>query len=107
MLIEPVMILSRLMMADCRLLRRRLHFLQHAVDPEADAKSFLQRLEMNVARAEHVRLEQEHRDHADDRRVCFIDWARFRPIANFQTKIDRRQVPFAGRPPLHRRCRNI
>ncbi len=53
-------------------LRRRLHFLEHAVDPEPDAKTFLERLEMDVARAELVRLEQEHRDHPDDRRVAAL-----------------------------------
>ena len=53
-----------------QLLRRRLHFLEHAIDAETDAETFLERFEMDVARTELVRFEQEHRHHAHDRRVA-------------------------------------
>ena len=50
-------------------LRRILHLVQNAVDAEADAKAFLERLEMNVARAHVVGLEQEERNQTNDGRV--------------------------------------
>ena len=53
-------------------LRRRLHFLEHAVDAKADAEFFVERLEVNVAGAEPMRLDQEHRDHANDRRIGLV-----------------------------------
>ncbi len=52
--------------------RRRLHFLEDAIDAKAHAEFFVERLEMNVARAEAMRLDQEHGDEADDRRVGFV-----------------------------------
>ena len=55
MLIDRVMILYRLIMAELETLRRRLHFLQHAVDPKSDAKFLVQRFEVNVARAGAMR----------------------------------------------------
>ncbi len=47
---------------DCGLqsLRRRLHFLKDAVDPEPDAKFLLERLEVNIAGAQPMRFDQKH-----------------------------------------------
>ena len=39
-------------------LRRRLHFLEHAVDAETNAELFVERFEMNVAGADVMRFEQ-------------------------------------------------
>ena len=39
-------------------LGRRLHFLQHAVNAKPDAEFFIERLQMNVARARAMRLDQ-------------------------------------------------
>ena len=69
-------------------LRWRLHFLQHAVNPKSDAKFFVQRFEMNIARASAVRLDQQHGYEPDNRRICFIDCGSFCAIAKFQTQID-------------------
>ena len=59
--------------------RRRLHFLEHAVDAEADAEFFVERLEMNVAGARAMGFDQQHRNHADDRRVRFVGRASASP----------------------------
>ena len=61
-------------------LRRRLHFLENAVDAKTDAKFFVERLEMNIARAELVRFDQKHRDHANDRRIRFIACGQLRRL---------------------------
>ena len=50
--------------------RRGLHFLQDAIDAETDAELALERLDVDVARAVRVGLEQEHRNHFDDRRIA-------------------------------------
>ena len=49
-----------------QLLGRIGHDLQHAVDAVAQAQPLLQRLEMNIARAHPVRLEDHEIDQADD-----------------------------------------
>ena len=82
MLIDPVMIFRRLMIADLQFLRRILHLVQHAVDAEAHAETLLQRLEMNVARPHLVRLQQDHRHHLDDRRVAGLAPPPFPPAAS-------------------------
>ena len=46
------------------------HLLQHTVDAEADAKLLFERLEMNVTGTMVVSLEQERRNHFDDRSVA-------------------------------------
>ncbi len=43
---------------------------------------------MNIARAQAVGLDQQHRDHTNDRSICFIASNCFRAVANFETKID-------------------
>ena len=69
-------------------LRRRLHFLKHAVDPEPDAKFLIERLEVNVAGAEPMRFDQQHRDQANDRRVRFVGLADVAAFRDLQAEID-------------------
>ena len=49
--------------------RRRLHFLKDAIDSKPDAKFLVERLEVNITGAKPMRFDEEHRDHANDRRV--------------------------------------
>ena len=67
--------------------RRRLHFLKNAVDAEPDAEFFVERLEMHIARAELVRFDEKHRDHANDRRVGFVGAANVAAFQDFETEI--------------------
>src|SRR3984893_2889623 len=69
-------------------LRRRLHFLQHAVDAKTDTEFLVERLEMNVTRAYAMRFGQQHRYHADNGRIRFIAFRRGRAVADFQIEID-------------------
>src|SRR6266513_117024 len=69
-------------------LRRRLHFLENAVDAKTDAELFVERLEMNIARTEFVRFDDQHRNQPDDGRIRFIDSDCFGAIANLETEID-------------------
>jgi hypothetical protein len=69
-------------------LRRRLHFLQHAINPKPNAEFFIQRFQMNIACAGTVCLDQQHGHEADNWRIGFIDCGRFGAIAKFQTQID-------------------
>src|SRR5207237_3399929 len=69
-------------------LRRRLHFLENAVDAKTNAKLFVERLEMNIARAELVRFDDQHRDQSYDGRVRFIGRDGFGAIADLEAKID-------------------
>ena len=71
--------------------RRRLHFLEDAIDAKADAEFLLERLEVNVARAEAMRLDQEHRDHPDDRRVGFVAGIELSALGDLDSKIERRR----------------
>ena len=66
----------------------RLHFLHYAVDPKTDAKFLIHRFEVNIARAQAVGLDQQHRDHPNDGSICFIACNWFRAVADFETKID-------------------
>ncbi len=88
--------------------RRRLHFLEDAIDAKAHAEFFVERLEMNVARAEPMRLDQEHRDEADDRRVGFVAGIELAALRDLQTEIDVvAQSAAAECRKLRRRCRSI
>ena len=69
-------------------LRWRLHFLQDAIDAEADAEFFLERLEMNVAGAEAMRFDQKHRDHANDGRVRFIASGQLAAFGDLEADFD-------------------
>ena len=69
-------------------LRRRLHFLEDPVDPETDAEFFIERLEMHVTRAQLVRFDEKHRNHADDRRVRFIRPADVAAFDHLEPEID-------------------
>src|SRR5437879_12658675 len=50
-------------------LRWRSHFLPHAVNPKSDAKSYVQRCEMNIARARAVRCDHQHGSEPGNPRV--------------------------------------
>jgi hypothetical protein len=63
-------------------LRRRLHLVEHAIDPETDPETFLERLEVDVARADFVRFDEEERDEPDDRRVAAIAFRKFGPFGD-------------------------
>src|SRR2546430_5479479 len=69
-------------------LRRRLHFLEDTVDAKTDAELFVERLEMNIARAELMRFDDQHRNQPDDGRVRFINSNSFGAVANLEAKID-------------------
>src|SRR5205085_10984014 len=69
-------------------LRRRLHFLEDTVDAKTDAELFVERLEMNIARAELMRFDDQHRNQPDDGRVRFINSNCFGAVANLEAKID-------------------
>src|SRR5205823_1234 len=68
--------------------RRRLHFLENTVDAKTNAKFFVERLEVNVARTQLVRFDDQHRNQPDYWRVRFIDRDCFGAIANLEAKID-------------------
>ena len=66
---------------------------------------------MNVARSRAMRLDQQHRDQPDNRRIRFISGNRFRAIANFQSEIDvfadsflQDVRCFVGRPVIFDQC---
>ena len=69
-------------------LGRRLHFLQHAVNAKPDAEFFIERLQMNVARARAMRLDQQHRHQANNRCFDFIHAHGIGAITDFQAQID-------------------
>ena len=56
--------------------------------PKRLQSAITSRLKMNVACSEAMRLDQQHRHHPDDRRVCFIAFGDRRAVADFQAKID-------------------
>src|SRR5437870_12201198 len=68
--------------------RRRLHFLEDTVDAKTNAEFFIERLEMNITRTELVRLDDQHRDQPDYRRVRFIDGDGLGAIADLEAEID-------------------
>jgi len=82
------MIFSRLTMADCKRFGGALHFLEDAVDSEPDTEFFVERLEMNIARAGAMRFDDQHRHHANDRGIGFIAFGDGSAVAELEAKID-------------------
>src|SRR5437762_4304443 len=69
-------------------LGRRLHFLQHTVDAKTNAELLVERLEMNIARTQLMRFDDQHRNQPDDGRVRFIDRDGLGAIADLEAEID-------------------
>jgi hypothetical protein len=67
-------------------LRRRLHLLEDAVYSKADPEFLIERLEMNIARAEPMGLDKKHRDQANDRRVRFVGAAEVAPFGDLESE---------------------
>src|SRR2546426_2680694 len=54
----------------------------------SDAEFFVQRFEMNIARASAVRFDQQHGYEPDNRRICFIECGSFCAIDRKSTRLN-------------------